>query len=136
MRISILMVALFALSLAACNSKPKQAEENSVDVTGLLAVIDQNIDQEIYIVGTVNHVCSHSGRRCFLIDSTGEYSIRVEAGGEIEKISKELIGNTIKVKGFVKEERVTLAQIEDMEVEALEKHPEDTEANGENAYRF
>ena len=132
MRISILMVAWVALLLAACTSKPKQAEDNSVDVAQLLSVIDQNIDQEMYIVGTVNHVCSHSGRRCFLIDSTGVYSIRVEATGEIESFSKELVGTSIKVKGIVKEERLTLAEIEEMEVEVIEKHPEDAENNGEN----
>lgn len=126
----ILILAAIALMAFACNSK-QQTKVDSLNVAQLLEVIDQNIDQELTIIGTVNHVCSHSGRRCFLIDSTGEYSIRVEAAGQIESFSKEVMGTEIKVKGIVKEERMTAAEIDEYEAQVLEKHPEEAETDGE-----
>jgi hypothetical protein len=132
MRLRFYLIALTVIIIGACNTKPKTTEKQAVGVAQLLTIIDQNIDQELTIVGTVNHVCSHSGRRCFLLDSIGENTIRVEAAGEIESFSKELMGSTIKVKGLIREDRLTLAEIEEMEQDVLEKHPEDAEAAGEN----
>lgn len=131
MRTSFILIALLSMVLSACNTKPQTTSDNVYDVQELLANMDQNIDQEITILGTVNHVCSHSGRRCFVIDSTGEYSIRIEAGGEIESFSKEIMGTDIKVKAIAKEDRMTIAEIDEWELEVLEKHPEDAEADGE-----
>ena len=127
-----IITALFVILTTACGSNKKTIEDKSVDVAQLLSIIDQNIDQEMIVKGTVNHVCSHSGRRCFLIDSTGEYSIRVEATGTIESFSKEIMGTEISVKGILREERLTSDEIEKMEADVQEKHPEDNENNGEN----
>ena len=133
MQIKILVIAILSIFLVACNSKTQtNTGEKSVDVAQLLDVIDQNVDQEITITGIVNHVCTHSGRRCFLIDSTGEYSIRVEASGDIESFSQEIMGSQIKVKALVREDRLSAEEITEMEAEVLEKHPEDAENNGEN----
>lgn len=132
MQLRIFYVAVATLFIVACNSKPQTTQEKSVDVAQLLNVVDQNVDQEVYITGTVNHVCTHSGRRCFLIDSTGEYSIKVEAAGEIGSFSQEQIGTVIKVKGVVREEKLTAEEINQMEADVLQKHPEDAENNGEN----
>ncbi|MBN2805415.1 MAG: hypothetical protein JXR22_02055 [Prolixibacteraceae bacterium] len=131
MRNLLLSFILFTVLLSACQNNKKSSETDVLTVTQLLSNVDQLIDQELILTGTVNHVCSHSGRRCFLLDSLGDNTIRVEAGGEIESFSKELMGNTIQVKGFVREDRLTLAEIEEMELEVLEKHPEDAEADGE-----
>lgn len=127
----LLLMILIPAIFCACQQKKQPAEAEPVTVTQLLTIVDQQIDQELTIIGAVNHVCSHSGRRCFLIDSIGDNTIRVEVGGTIESFSKELVGNTIKVKGIVREDRLTLAEIEEMELEVLEKHPEDAEATGE-----
>lgn len=132
MRFKISIIVLLALITTACNSKQKPLEEKPVDVAQLLKMADNQVDQKVLITGTVNHVCSHSGRRCFLIDSTGEYSIRVEAAGTIENFPKEVMGNTILVKGILKEEQLTIAEIDEMEANVLEQHPEEAENNGEN----
>lgn len=132
MRIKILLSLFVAFGFFACNNTNKKAEEiKTYDVAQLLEVIDTNIEKELTVTGTVNHVCSHSGRRAFLIDETGENSIRIEAGGEIESFGKDLVGSTLKVKIIAKEDRLTTAEIDEWETEVLEKHPEDVEADGE-----
>lgn len=132
MQIKILILVFATLLFTGCNSKQKTTENKSLDVMQLLADADNNVDKQIIITGTVNHVCSHSGRRCFLIDSTGEYSIRVEAAGEIENFPKEVIGSTLLVTGILKEQRLSADEIKQMEADVIEKHPEDAENNGEN----
>lgn len=123
----------------ACKNQAKESKSASsaeltqaVEVTELLASISDNTDKEVIVVGTVNHVCSHSGRRAFLVDSTGENSIRIEAAGEIESFGKELVGSELKVKCIIKENKLTKEDIDQMEVTVLENHPEDAEAEGEN----
>jgi hypothetical protein len=126
----ILIVALFAITVLACNNTQKTTSK-VYDVTQLLAVAENKIDTEVEITGRVNHVCSHSGRRCFLIDSTGDFSIRVEAGGQIESFSKEIIGSEIKVKGILKEEQLTADEITEWENELKEKDVQSAENQGE-----
>lgn len=129
-----LLLFVFALAMFACKTKPEANEKQdaqTVYVAELLPVIDQNVEKEVVISGTVNHVCSHSGRRAFLIDSTGENSIRIEASGDIESFGKELVGSDLNVKCIVKEKRLTKEEIDQMEASVLEKHPEDAEADGE-----
>jgi hypothetical protein len=127
------ILILLAVALFACKNSPKESTEaKTVNVTELLSILDQNIDKEVIVSGTVDHVCSHSGRRAFLVDSTGENSIRIEAAGDIESFEKELIGSTLNVKCVIKENRWTNDEIAQMEIAVLEKHPEDAEADGEN----
>ncbi len=130
MNTRILILALFVITLVACNNA-KQPTAKVVDVTQLLSVAETKIDAEVEVTGRVNHVCSHSGRRCFLIDSTGEYSIRVEAAGQIESFSKEIIGSEIKVKGVLKEEQLTADEITEWENELKETDLQTAENQGE-----
>lgn len=133
MHLKTILFIILILAFSACNNSSKtKVETKTVNVAELLNIIDQNIDKEIYVTGTVNHVCSHSGRRAFLIDETGEYSIRIEAAGEIENFGKDLIGATLKVKCILKEERMTPQEIDEWEAEIIEKHPEQAAAEGEH----
>ncbi|MFB6317632.1 hypothetical protein [Saccharicrinis sp. FJH54] len=130
------ILTLLTVALFACNSKSKEskaeAEVITVNVSELIGSLDQNVDKVVVVSGTVDHVCSHSGRRAFLIDSTGEQSIRIEAAGDIESFGKELVGSNLKVKCVIKEDRLTADDIQQKEAAVLEKHPEDAEADGEN----
>ena len=132
MKVKLIILVFVVLGIASCTTKKQSAEQKAVDVAKLLTMADNHFDQQVLIKGTVNHVCTHSGRRCFLIDSTGEHSIRVEAAGQIENFPKEIMGSEILVKGTLKEQCLTAEEIDQMEADLLEKHPEESEKNGEN----
>lgn len=127
----LLLISLGGL-IISCNQRKSKVEHPVIEIEQLLRIADQNIDQDLTIIGMVNHVCSHSGRRCFLVDSTGEYTIRVEAMGSIESFGKELMGSRIEVTGILKETRLTASEITDWEIELIVKNPQEEENVGEN----
>lgn len=127
-----LLILFSLLVFASCNLKQQDSEVNELKVPDLLKVAEQNVGKKLTVSGMVNHVCSHSGRRCFIVDSTGEFSIRVEAVGEIESFGKELMGNNIKVSGILKEKRLMASEIDEMANDVIAEHPSDVEADSEH----
>lgn len=127
------MGLITALVLSACNGKgsqktdapsvqAKQEVKNQYEsVEALLQKADKIIDQEVQLTAIVSHTCSHAGKRCFLMDAEGKETIRIEAGGKINGFNQELMGKTIKVKGVVKQRKLTKEYIDQWE-EAIQEN--------------
>ncbi len=123
----------FSLTLLiSCNQKTSKTDNTVIEIAELLEIADKNIGNEFTLLGTVSHVCSHSGRRCFIIDSTGDFSIRIEAAGEINNFGRELMGNTIKVIGLVQETRLSAAEIDEWEKDIASEESSHAESDGEH----
>jgi hypothetical protein len=131
------MKKLLLLSLAlgivfcSCNNTKKTKEETQSNksvatesiskgkdqaksITELYGDAENKVGKVVSCKGKVKHVCSHSGKRCFLIDKEGN-SIRVESGGKINGFNKELLGSNIMVKGTLKMIKLDNKKIEEME---------------------
>lgn len=139
----LLFVAFAALSvLVSCNQTNKKEEvkqETKLEVSKetsaqtiaqVMKTAEQNVGQEVFFTGLVQHVCAHSGRRVILLDETGKLSLRVEATGKINGFNRELSGTTIAVKGILQEKRLSEEFINDWEVKI--KANEDAEEGGEH----
>lgn len=137
----LLLAAIMFLFIAftACNNGKKNKntkeqttiEDRKVEtVDHLMENAEKNIGKEVYVKGMVSHVCEHSGRRCFLVDSSEEVSVRVEAAGQIKGFNKELSGTIILVKGKLEEKKLTNEYINDFETKV--KTEEDTEEGGKH----
>jgi len=113
--------------LFSCSGNKKQAEASAApfELDNLLAVADQQVDATITVVGYVTHTCRHSGKRCFIVGESQEASLRVEAEGEIETFSSELIGSKLAVTGVLKEFQISEESINEMEVEVKELENEE-----------
>ncbi|MHA7111614.1 hypothetical protein ACRTDU_15895 [Sunxiuqinia elliptica] len=120
---NLLLVAAVIL-MAACQSKIKQEsanpktesiQTNVVVVDQLLAKAETLVDKPVVVQGHVTHTCKHSGKRCFIVGDDANLSIRVEAGGQILGFNRELVGNSIAVKGILKERRLTAEYIDQWE---------------------
>ena len=120
---NLLLVAAVIL-MAACQSKIKQEsanpktesiQPNVVVVDQLLAKAETLVDKPVVVQGHVTHTCKHSGKRCFIVGDDANLSIRVEAGGQIQGFNRELVGNSIAVKGILKERRLTAEYIDQWE---------------------
>ncbi|MFA8434684.1 MAG: hypothetical protein ACEPOZ_09230 [Marinifilaceae bacterium] len=133
----LLLLLTVATLLFACNGNQQTQKEAKTDaikavtISNVLEIADKNIGKEVYFQGTVNHVCSHSGRRCILIDSTGNLSIRVEAGGKINGFNRELVGMKIAIKGTLQEKRLSTDFIDEWEKKTKAKEA-DIEEGGEH----
>ncbi|MCG8309181.1 MAG: hypothetical protein MI975_17445 [Cytophagales bacterium] len=131
-KISFLLLA--SLLAVACNRPVQTTEENAVAgqekvmaIGDFMEIAIDSLEKEVKIKGTVSHVCSHSGRRCFIVDSAGNHSVRVEAKGNIQAFNRELSGMDIVVSGTVKEKRLYTDFLDEWEakVKAKEKDIED-----------
>lgn len=133
---NIFYVSLVVLAISAC--KNNQSNEMAVpeatvyEVPELLSIAFDSLNKEVQVTGLVTHVCSHSGRRCFIEDTTGEHSIRVEATDSIGRFDRELMGSEITVTGFIKEERLSTDYINNWELELKEQGLKEAENDGES----
>ena len=123
MKRRLIFISLLAICLFACNSNNKKSiqGEEVYEVQGLLSEVDQLLNKEVLISGHVTHVCKHSGKKCFIENDKGDTSIRIEAKGDITAFDKELIGSTIKVKGKLREHRLSKEYVDNLEKSAQEK---------------
>ena len=94
--------------------KMPKAETKVKYFTEVLKDAEKLKGKEVTVKGRVKHVCSHSGRRCFLHDSIEDVTIRVEASGKIKGFNREISGDTITVTGILQSTKITKERIEEM----------------------
>ncbi|TAJ13288.1 hypothetical protein DMA11_09595 [Marinilabiliaceae bacterium JC017] len=125
-----LMVAILVLATSCSNnsnqtkSKTQTTQNQPTKVYKVSEVMTngaQLIGQKVTLKGLVNHVCSHSGKRCIVSDEAGDVSIRVEAAGKIKGFNRELSGSSITVTGIVREKRLEEEFINQWEQKALKE---------------
>lgn len=118
------MVLLFSLVvLFSCTNQTKQKkDEKSAELTVL--TVDELqaqgkdlVGKEVMVKGTVTHVCKEAGARCFVMGSTEDVSIRIEAG-RIGSFTQEQMGSDIQVRGTLKEVQLDEEDLAEMEKSA------------------
>lgn len=132
MTYKFLFIILIITMLVGCKSGHKSEITENQTVLQLLSHADELIGDEVAVSGMVSHVCSHAGRRCFIVDLDSDKSIRIEASDQIGSFSKELTGNEIVVKGILRENRLSATEIDEWESEVIAENPEDVESDGEH----
>ena len=115
-----IIACISTLSIVGCkNTNKKTQQENTIEISLASKALDVN--GLLNVAGVVKHTCSHSGRRCFIADSTGKLTIRVEAGGNIQSFNKELVNSEIVVTGVLQEQRLSQEYIDNWEKEVAEE---------------
>lgn len=119
------VLAFLFFSCGTQSSKQKSEESQAVVLTvdELLASADQLVNQEVVVKGTVSHVCRNGGERCFLMGSSDDLTIRVEAGAPIGAFKQEQMGNEIQITGILKEVPIDESYLAEQEA-ALEQGTE------------
>lgn len=123
------------LSLALLFSCTNQAKQKKVEKTAELAVLTVDellaqgkdlLGEEIMVKGTVTHVCKEAGARCFLMGSTEDVTIRIEAG-RIGSFTQEQMGSDIQVRGTLQEVQLDETDLAEMKESATtgESHNKD-----------
>src|SRR5215469_8008586 len=115
----LVLLAVLVSALFSCSGNKNQAaiQDDKIELDQLLAVADQKVDSTLTVVGYVTHTCKHTGKRCFIVGESQDLSLRVEAQGEIETFSPELIGSKLAVTGILKEQRLSNEYINEMETD-------------------
>jgi len=81
------------------------------------------VGEEVNITGTVIHVCKESGKKLFLGGNNPKNKVKITAGEKMPKFDVKLEGDTLQVKGIVKELRVDEAFL-DLQVKQIKNKPE------------
>lgn len=124
-----LFLSIIALFIS-CGENPKQASTEDSSKTAaiekpILSLADFDseagmwVDKEVEVIGIVDHVCKHGGKRLFLVDDYGN----VHVDGK-ERFDDALVGSKIIVSGLVKEFRVDEAYCLHQEEDHIQKHSE------------
>lgn len=108
---NLALVSLFVVFLFGCGNAGKQqqaaveqpVETVALSVDELYGNAADLVDKEVVIKGTVMHVCKEGGARCFLMGTTEDINIRVEAGEKIGAFNQEQMGSELEIVGILKE---------------------------------
>ncbi|MCD4833203.1 MAG: hypothetical protein K8R31_05345 [Bacteroidales bacterium] len=121
--LGILAIASLLVSCGTQQKKEKECtekEKTAITVDNLLAEITNYIDKDIVVVGTVNHVCEHGGKRMFIMGEDPDIAIKITPNDEIGIFEKELEGSSVIITGIVKELRIDEAYVANLEKELSE----------------
>ncbi|MDP2339275.1 MAG: hypothetical protein Q8N05_23010 [Bacteroidota bacterium] len=118
MKKSFLLLLSLALLFSCTNQTKQKKEELAVLTVDELQVQGKDlVGKEVIVKGTVTHVCKESGARCFVMGSTEDVSIRIEAG-KIGSFSQEQMGSDIQVRGILQEVQLDEEDLAEMEKSA------------------
>jgi hypothetical protein len=116
-------VLLSLVVLFSCTNQAKQKkDEKSAQLTVLTVDELQTqgkdlVGKEVLVKGTVTHVCKEAGARCFIMGSTEDVIVRIEAG-RIGSFTQEQMGSDIQVRGTLQEVQIDEKDLAEMEQSA------------------
>ncbi|MDP2891081.1 MAG: hypothetical protein Q8P34_19215 [Bacteroidota bacterium] len=120
MQKSLVLFLGLALLFSCNTSNQKKSTELVVMTVDQLQENGKSlVGKEVMIKGIVTHVCSNSGARCFIMGSTEDISIRIEAG-KIGSFGQEQMGSEIQVRGILQEVLLDEDDLAELEKAATE----------------
>lgn len=125
MKKALVLILSLVVFLSCINqNKPKKDEKSGelvvLTVDELHSQGKNLVGKEVLVKGTVTHVCKESGARCFIMGSTEDVSLRIEAG-KIGSFTQEQMGSELQIRGILQE-----VQLDQEDLTELQKT-----ANGE-----
>lgn len=134
MKIKSFLILATALVMVACGGNTSNKSNNeeaeavaatAMDIDALLSSAEELAGKEVEIEGICTHICSHGGRKIFLMGSDDTKTIRIEAG-ELGAFDQKCVNSIVKVKGILNEERIDEAYLKQWEAlnaaKAAEEH--------------
>ena len=127
----IMSVVMFANCTGNKNTTDNDKEITALLVDDVLAVAEQETDKIIVVEGVCTHVCSHGGKKLFLMGNDDSKTIRVESNDALGAFKKECANSLVRVKGTLKEERIDEAYLVKWESEMAQGTAEEHGGDGE-----
>lgn len=124
-----------AMLFPSCTGNKKAAnndtEKTALLVDDILAVAEHEVDKTVTVEGLCTHICSHGGKKLFLMGNDDSKTIRVESNDDLGAFKSECVNSLVRVKGQLKEERIDEAYLLNWENEieegTAEQHGDDGE---------
>lgn len=141
MKIKSLIILGVAFAMAACGGKStKSAERDRADVAAEVAAVvdvdmllsdgEELVGQQVAVDGICTHICTHGGRKMFLMGSDDTKTIRIEAA-ELGSFDQKCMNSIVKVTGTLREERIDEAYLKRWEEQVASNTAEEHGDEGE-----
>ena len=111
----------------SCGTKEKTNDDASAEkesavlsVDKIMADIENFVEKDVVVKGLVNHVCSHGGKRMFILGENPDMALRITPNNDLGVFEKELEGSTVIIKGVLKELIIDQDYIDQLEKEIAE----------------
>jgi len=106
----IFSFVIIAAVLASCGNTGKKETSSStegsesgamVEFASLIENPDNYIGKNITVEGKVVHVCTHSGKKLFIVGENPDVRLFISAGEDMPKFPMELLGSEVVVEGLI-----------------------------------
>lgn len=134
---NLILVAILALFVAACGSQnetdkgAKDALTNYYTPGNFTDHAGEYVGKEMQVTGVIDHVCSHDGKKMFLVDMEQPGRIRINTGDNMAAFRTEWEGSIVTATGIVEEFVVDIAYLneweDELKAEAAHTHEEEEE---------
>ncbi len=122
------LVAIFAIFFVSCSKESNQPQKKET-AAKILNVKDLSNDEfeyksgEVTVEGLCIHVCSHSGKKMFIVGDNESDKLQILTSDKISVFDKKLEGSKVQVSGTLEEEKVTSKDIAEMEADMMKEDP-------------
>ncbi len=133
-KIALLALMLSAMAPIALKAeKSGSCESRNVGVQEVIEHGAEMLNEELVLDGFIIAACKHGGRKGFIRDIGGEYegTLRVACVDDCKSFTQDLAGQTLRIKGKVRESRMYAKDIDawEAQMEAEEhEHAEEGES--------
>ncbi len=104
----IFSFVILAAVLSSCgNTGKKEAvkaegtDAVKVEFASLVENPDNFVGKNIVVEGKVVHVCTHSGKKLFIVGENPDVRLFIAAGEDMPKFPMELLGSNVVVEGVI-----------------------------------
>ena len=119
-KLSITILAV--LFIISCGKNETTEEAPQLTIAQITADAGDYIGKKVSISGTVVHVCTHGGKRMFIIGDQPEPRFKITAGVSVGAFDAALEGSDVRVTGVIQEQKVDAAFLDNWEAELSEEH--------------
>jgi hypothetical protein len=101
-----MVIAAFAASCGNSGNnestvKPEANDGAQVQFAALTENPGEYVGKTIAVEGKVVHVCTHSGKKLFIVGENPDVRLFIQAGENMPKFPMDLLGSTVVVEGLV-----------------------------------
>lgn len=120
---NIFIVLFISVFVFAC--KNDKTQKSLVEGIPTFSLADFNkeaakwVGKEVEVIGIVDHVCKHGGKKLLLVDDNGDLHITSD-----NRFEESMVGESIIVKGIVKEFVIDEAYCSKKEDDVIQQHKE------------
>lgn len=124
-KLNLLLLSLISImAFTSCTGNKKTANTDTMPtiltIDKIMEIAEQEVGNIVVIEGFCTHICSHGGKKLFLMGSHDSTIIRVESNNAIGAFKSECENSIVQVKGTLREERIDEAYIAKIETDIAE----------------